>query len=266
MESGVASQCYPIETDSREIVARPAFIRFVGLSFLTHVACLSGFMFLHMRLPVTSSYSPPISIEIHDMEIKEPEPPPPAEKAPRLAPPPAPLPKTARVTPPTPTMERTPAKTVTAPSPMPPQPASASADAVPVSAPAGPAAPAAPGPAVSGPARPGPATVTGTGTSNSVRDFTFGSGNGPSFLAKADPYYPLAARRMGREGRVLLRLTLDERGKLLHVDVLENPGYGFADSAVEAVRKSRFLPARINGQPVACRVRLPIRFALQPGE
>lgn len=106
----------------------------------------------------------------------------------------------------------------------------------------------------------------GGGTAGEVRDVAFGGANGPSFLSRVLPTYPLAARRMGREGKVLLRLTLDERGKLLHVDVLENPGYGFADAAVEAVRKSRFLPAHGGDRPLACRVRLPIRFALQAGD
>jgi protein TonB len=49
------------------------------------------------------------------------------------------------------------------------------------------------------------------------------------------------------------------------VDVLENPGYGFVDAALEAVRKSRFLPAHVGDRPIACRVRLPIRFVLQTG-
>ncbi len=71
---------------------------------------------------------------------------------------------------------------------------------------------------------------------------------------------------MGREGKVLLRLTLDERGKLLNLEVLENPGYGFADAAIAALKKSCFSPASINNRPVACRVRLPIRFALRESE
>jgi len=198
------------------------------------------------------------------MEMKKTEPPPPARMVQRAAPLPAPAPKAARVALPQPVAAKAPLQQ----EPVTPshtlQPDSVGSAATPVYVPPGPVAAASAGPAGTGPTRSGP--VSGEGTSNKIHDFSFGSGNGPSFLSKVDPNYPLAARRMGREGRVLLRLTLDDRGKLLNVEVLENPGYGFADAAVSAVRKSRFAPASINNRPVASRVRLPIRFALQASE
>lgn len=99
-----------------------------------------------------------------------------------------------------------------------------------------------------------------------IEDFAFGDSSGPAFLQRAPVRYPLIARRMGREGKVLLRLTMDEWGKLLGVEVLKDPGCGFAESAVEAVKKSRFSPAHRNGRPVPSRVTLPIRFALEGSE
>jgi protein TonB len=99
-----------------------------------------------------------------------------------------------------------------------------------------------------------------------IEDFAFGDSSGPAFLQRAPVRYPLIARRMGREGKVLLRLTMDESGKLLGVEVLKDPGCGFAESAVEAVKKSRFSPAHRNGRPVPSRVTLPVRFALEGSE
>jgi protein TonB len=71
------------------------------------------------------------------------------------------------------------------------------------------------------------------------------------------------ARKLGREGRVVLKLTIDEKGNLSDIEVIEKAGYGFTEAAVEAVRKSTFFPAKKNGKPIASRALLPIRFQLE---
>ena len=125
-------------------------------------------------------------------------------------------------------------------------------------APSAPSAPAARGrPSTSAPQGPG----GGTGTVPYLTDF--GRGAGPAFLRRVMPVYPEQARRLGQEGRVLLRLTIDERGNLLKVEVLDGAGFGFDEAAVEAVRRSAFRPASIQGKPVVSIARLPIRFALR---
>lgn len=96
-----------------------------------------------------------------------------------------------------------------------------------------------------------------------VQEVEFGSKEGPKFLRRILPVYPIMARRMGKEGRVLLRLTIDEKGNLLKVEVLEHGGFGFTEAAVEAVKKSSFLPAHKNGAPVSSQALLPIRFNLR---
>jgi periplasmic protein TonB len=97
-------------------------------------------------------------------------------------------------------------------------------------------------------------------------DSSFGSGDGPRFLSKALPKYPRLARELGKEGTVLLRLTIDERGCLLDVQVVKQAGTGFDEEAVLAVRSSKFSPAKRGGKPVACRAHLPIRFVLRSSE
>jgi len=93
----------------------------------------------------------------------------------------------------------------------------------------------------------------------------FGSADGPAFLKRVVPDYPRMARRLGREGRVLLRLVIDETGRLVHAEVVEKAGFGFDREAMEAVRKSVFLPARRNGVPVKSEALLPVRFVLRGG-
>ena len=91
----------------------------------------------------------------------------------------------------------------------------------------------------------------------------FGESIAPCFLHRELPRYPMVARRIGKEGKVVLRLAIDEKGNLLDVEVLEKAGYGFTEAAVEAVKKSTFLPAKKDGKPIACRAILPIRFQLK---
>jgi protein TonB len=90
----------------------------------------------------------------------------------------------------------------------------------------------------------------------------FGGADGPRFLKKVTPSYPLMARRLGKEGRVLLRLLIDNTGTLLGIEVVDNAEYGFDRAAVEAVEKSTFLPAVKNGKSVVSQSLLSVKFVL----
>lgn len=112
----------------------------------------------------------------------------------------------------------------------------------------------------------GPGSGPGLGSGHGPMETSFGSGNGPRFASKSLPKYPRLARELGKEGTVLLRLTIDDRGRLTDVEVLRRAGSGFDEEAVRAVRDSSFSPAKINGKPVSCRAQLPIRFVLNSAE
>ncbi len=101
---------------------------------------------------------------------------------------------------------------------------------------------------------------SGEGSSGSL---IFGSAAGPKYRHKEMPVYPAMARRLGKEGKIVLRLTIDENGNLVNIEVLENPGYGFAEAAIAAVKKSTFIPPAINGKPIRARVMLPVKFVLR---
>ncbi|MEQ8162529.1 MAG: TonB family protein [Smithellaceae bacterium] len=107
------------------------------------------------------------------------------------------------------------------------------------------------------------AAPTGDKTTNSgVLDTKFGEVDAPRFLHRELPLYPHRARRLGREGKVVLKLFIDQAGKLRDVAVVEPAAYGFTEAAVEAVKKSTFAPARRHGQSVASRAIINIRFHL----
>ncbi len=96
-----------------------------------------------------------------------------------------------------------------------------------------------------------------------VADARFGDREAPSFVYQEIPVYPSLARRLGKEGRVLLQLLIDADGKLQQVEVVETAGYGFAEASIAAVRKSTYAPGYRDGVKVATRALLPVSFRLQ---
>lgn len=74
--------------------------------------------------------------------------------------------------------------------------------------------------------------------------------------------YPKMAMKQGIEGVVYLELFIDESGNIRRINVLKDPGYGFADAAIAALDGIICKPALVNDKPVAVRFRYPIRFVL----
>jgi len=99
--------------------------------------------------------------------------------------------------------------------------------------------------------------------STGVIETEFGSSGAPAFLRRQMPVYPMMAKKLGRQGKVVLRLHINEKGRLLNVEVVEAAGYGFTESAVEAVKMSTFSPAHEKGASIASKALLSIRFVLK---
>ncbi len=91
----------------------------------------------------------------------------------------------------------------------------------------------------------------------------FNSPGGPAIVRMTRPRYPQEARRLGKEGIVVLKLSLDETGSVFDVEVLQGGDFGMAEASREAVMLSRFRPATVKGRPVACQAILPIHFKLR---
>lgn len=81
---------------------------------------------------------------------------------------------------------------------------------------------------------------------------------------RTPPRYPPLARRMGEEGTVVLRVELDEHGKVYAARVTGSSGFTRLDeAALEAVRNWRCNPAQRDGQPVRAVALQPFKFILQ---
>ena len=75
--------------------------------------------------------------------------------------------------------------------------------------------------------------------------------------------YPAALFARGIEGRVILRMYVDEAGRLVadSTRIAESSGYPALDSAaVSAAPQFRFAPALRNGTPVAATFLQPVHF------
>jgi protein TonB len=167
------------------------------------------------------------------------------EKAPEPAPPkpqPAP-PKTVAVvkksiTPPrpTPVVNNTPSETAISVPVAPPQP------------PQREEAPAAPAPApapVAAPAQ--PRTIT----------------SGVEYIQPPDVKYPAISKRMGEEGKTIIRVLINDKGRAERVEVQKSSGSSRLDDAArQAVMRALFKPYTEDGKALAVFAIVPINFQL----
>ena len=84
-----------------------------------------------------------------------------------------------------------------------------------------------------------------------------------AYLDNPVPEYPRLSRRLKESGTVLLRVRVSPEGRSAQVNLNKSSGYDRLDqSAIEAVRKWRFVPAKQGEQAVAAWVIVPINFQL----
>jgi TonB family protein len=75
-----------------------------------------------------------------------------------------------------------------------------------------------------------------------------------------EPEYLTLAKRELREGVVVVRLWIDEHGRVEKVEVLEPAGHGFDESALAYARRLRFRPAKAGTRDVAARIDWTVEF------
>jgi len=83
------------------------------------------------------------------------------------------------------------------------------------------------------------------------------------YLDNPSPPYPLAARRSGQQGRVILRVLVSASGSADEVQIRDSSGFVRLDEAArDTVQRWRFVPAKRGAQPVPAWVLIPITFGL----
>lgn len=78
------------------------------------------------------------------------------------------------------------------------------------------------------------------------------------------PTYPALSRRLGEEGKLVLRVELDEKGLVSQAQIVNSSGFKRLDeAAMTAVKTWRCTPPVRDGQPVRAVALQPFNFVLQ---
>lgn len=84
------------------------------------------------------------------------------------------------------------------------------------------------------------------------------------YLRNPAPAYPALSRRLGEQGEVLLRVYVEPDGSPSRVELKASSGFARLDSAaLNAVRKWRFVPARLGDTATGAWVVVPISFSVR---
>lgn len=87
---------------------------------------------------------------------------------------------------------------------------------------------------------------------------------GVAYLNNPAPDYPPLARRLGEQGRVLLRVLVSTNGEADHVQVESSSGSNKLDqAAILAVKQWNFVPAKRSNLPISAYVLVPVNFSLE---
>ncbi|MBK7761794.1 MAG: TonB family protein [Bacteroidetes bacterium] len=76
--------------------------------------------------------------------------------------------------------------------------------------------------------------------------------------------YPNAARENNIKGRVFVEFIVHTDGSIYGIKVLRGIGFGCDEEVIRVVKSMpKWMPAKMNGKPVAMRYKLPVMFAMK---
>jgi len=88
------------------------------------------------------------------------------------------------------------------------------------------------------------------------------SATAPQLIYKVEPEFSEEARKAKFSGMVVLSIEVDATGKAGSFRVLESPGLGLEEKAIEAVKQWRFRPGYVDGKPVVTTATVQVSFRL----
>jgi|SRR5208282_1578876 len=84
------------------------------------------------------------------------------------------------------------------------------------------------------------------------------------YLDNPKPGYPTMSKRLGEQGKVLLRVLVNSKGFPDKVEIDKSSGFARLDNAaLQAVERWKFIPARQGAQAVVASVIVPVSFILE---
>ncbi len=86
----------------------------------------------------------------------------------------------------------------------------------------------------------------------------------PFVVKRVMPEYPESLRRRGIEGRVIVKVLIDEQGKVIRTQILKGSPYvELNEAAVEAAKQFEFEPGKAKDKPVKVWMTIPFSFRLK---
>lgn len=127
----------------------------------------------------------------------------------------------------------------------------------------GPAGSSLPEIAVAGPGSDGNPTGGDGGGSSEIFQVGPGSATMPVVRVRVQPEYPQLLTKMGLRGSAIVECIVGENGVITSATVVKATHPLFGESARNAVMQWKFLPGRLNGQPVATIFQLTVTFEVR---
>ena len=82
----------------------------------------------------------------------------------------------------------------------------------------------------------------------------------PRLVYRAMPVYPLNAKEAGIAGDVVIKTTIDQKGTVADMHVVSGP-LMLRQAALDALRRWKFEPSKLDGQPIAVQMLVTIKFS-----
>jgi len=86
----------------------------------------------------------------------------------------------------------------------------------------------------------------------------------PVAMTPIRPVYPEIAQEAGIEGVIVVQAFIDEKGRVKETQILKGvPNTGLDEAAMDAIRKTRFKPAKQRERSVGVWISIPVNFRLK---
>jgi TonB family protein len=82
----------------------------------------------------------------------------------------------------------------------------------------------------------------------------------PRLISRVMPEYPLVAKQANIQGDIVVRTTIDPKGNVVNMQIVSGPAM-LRGPAIAALRRWRYEPSTLNGQPISVQMLVTIRFS-----
>jgi protein TonB len=84
------------------------------------------------------------------------------------------------------------------------------------------------------------------------------------YLNNRAPAYPALSKRLGEQGKVVVRVFIDTNGNATQAEIRTSSGYDRLDqTALKTVQAWKYVPGKVNGEAKAMWFNVPINFVLE---